>query len=188
MSTMTTALVTRYHWLLYSLVFTLVDCSPSYPPKSIMASSHSDILGNEARTRQDTCGSTGNSGGCTLTPGERNESCTYECSLLHERPPEYNSTCEFIEANCADEYELLNYLQFMDCHLGPNLRVCTFSSVSKFIIRFSGTDRANQVGGLFCVPLFIATWIHHVSPVAALSLISSIYNGQCIRSWKLLYL
>jgi hypothetical protein len=44
---------------------------------------------------------------------------------LHEPPPEYNSSCEFIEANCADEYELLNYLQFMDCHLGPNVRVCT---------------------------------------------------------------
>ena len=138
MSAMTTALISRYHWLLYVLVFTLVDCSPSYPTKSIMASSHSDILGNEARTRQDTCGSTGNSGGCPPT-GERNESCTYECSLLHEPPPEYNNTCEFIEANCADEYELLNYLQFMDCHLGPNLRVCTFSSVSKFIIKFSGT-------------------------------------------------
>lgn len=133
----------RYHWLLCSFLFILIDCSPSYPTKSIMASSHSDILDNEARTRQDTCGSADNSGGCTVT-GERNENCTYECSLLNEPPSEYNSTCEFIEANCNDEYELLNYLQFVDCHLGPNLRVCTFLSVSKFIIRFSGTSRANQ--------------------------------------------
>ena len=92
-----------------------------------MAASHNDILGNEAGTRQDTCGSTDNGGGCS--PGERNESCTYECSLLHEPPPEYNSSCEFIEANCADEYELLNYLQFMDCHLGPNVRVRTFQVI-----------------------------------------------------------
>jgi hypothetical protein len=58
--------------------------------------------------KQKCCWSTDNNGGCS--PGEGNESCTYECRLLHEPPPEYNSSCEFIEANCADEYELLNYL------------------------------------------------------------------------------
>ena len=89
-----------------------------------MVASHSDTLGNKATTRLDTCGSTDNGGGCS--PGEGSDNCTYECGLLHELPPEYNSSCEFIEANCADEYELLNYLQFMDCHLGPNVRVCTF--------------------------------------------------------------
>ena len=121
---MKTALIRKYCWLLCSFLFTLVDCSPDYTRRNSLAASHSDILGNEARTQQDTCGSTDNSGGCSL--GEKNESCTYECSLLHELPPEYNSSCEFIEENCADEYELLNYLQFVDCHLGPNVRVCTF--------------------------------------------------------------
>ena len=159
----------RYHWLLGSFLFTLVHCSPGYPRNNNVAASHGDILGNEARIRQDSCGSTDNSGGCS--PGERNDSCTYECRLLHEPPPEYNSSCEFIEANCADEYELLNYLQFMECHLGPSVRVCTH------------LKQFNKFPELFCLTLMlVATWIHYVGTVVALSLISTIYNGQYLMS------
>ena len=108
----------RCKWLLCSFLFILVDGSPGYPIKSIRAVAHSNMLGSGARTQQDACGSTGNSEGCT-----ENCSMSYECSLLHEPPPEYNNSCDFIKENCDDEYELFNYLQFIDCHLGPNLRV-----------------------------------------------------------------
>lgn len=111
-----------YRWLLCSFLFILINGSPSHTTRTIMvAASQSDILLSEARAQRSSCGSpTDNIDECT--PGEN---CTYECSRLHELPPEYDSSCEFIEENCGDEYRLLNYLQFVDCHLGSKLRVCS---------------------------------------------------------------
>ena len=72
----------------------------------------------------NTCGGGSVSTQSECSNGERNENCTYECSLLSDPPAGYSSSCEFIEENCDGEYELLNYLQFMECHLGSSLRVC----------------------------------------------------------------
>ena len=166
-----------YQWLFCSFLFILVDGSPSYPIKSIIATSHSDILSSEVRTQQDTCGSTGNSDGCT--PGEN---CTYECSLLHEPPPEYNNSCQFIEENCGDEYELLNYLQFIDCHLGPNLQVCILLYVHDIVLLGHSVKYTNIVFE------FLASRIHNVGAVVALSLVSSIYNGLYMIQLRVLYL
>ena len=35
-----------------------------------------------------------------------------------------------------------------------------------------------------CVTSLVATWIYHAGSVVALSLISSIYNGQCMMPWQ----
>lgn len=116
-----------YQWLLCSLLFIHINGSPSHIMKSIIVhspESHNNILGSEARTQQGTCGNTNSyedTGECD--PEEKTENCTYECRLLHEPPRGYTDLCEFVEENCGDEYELLNYLQFMNCHLGTNLRV-----------------------------------------------------------------
>ena len=117
-----------YIWLPFNLWFILIDVSAGHSIKSTLAAtpvSRYDSLGDEARTQLGTCGSANTNVECN--PGDVNNSCTYECDLLHDFPDKYNNSCKFIEDNCAGEYELLNYLQFMECHLGPNLRVIAFA-------------------------------------------------------------
>lgn len=105
----------------------LGDVSASYSLRDVLAlRTYSDgALSDGAESQQSSsCGG----GSASLSSDEcnpyvRSENCSYECSLLHDPPDGYNGSCEFVEENCGGEYELLNYLQFMDCHLGPSLRV-----------------------------------------------------------------
>ena len=119
-------LLNRCQWLHCSLLFILTHASANPSLRSILATdqtSRYDILENDVRTQQSTCRGDGSTSDELCNPGERNENCTYECSLLHDPPAGYRDSCEFVEENCDGEYELLNYLQFVECHLGPNLRV-----------------------------------------------------------------
>lgn len=99
------------------------DVSASYTARSALAVA----MDGEGGSQSSSCG--GGGGSVSSSSEEcglaevRIENCSYDCSLLHEPPAGYNGSCEFIEENCGDEYELLNYLYFMDCLLGPSLRV-----------------------------------------------------------------
>ena len=90
---------------------------------TVDTSSHYNTLGSEASDQRSSCGGGPSTSDELCSPEERSDNCTYECNLLHDPPAGYNNSCEFIQENCDGEYELLNYLQFVECILGPNLRV-----------------------------------------------------------------
>lgn len=162
-------LLNRYQWLHCSLLFTLTYVSANPSLRNILATdpaSRHDILGDDARTQKGTCGGDGSTTDELCSAGERNENCTYECSLLRDPPVGYHDSCEFVEENCDGVYELLNYLQFVECHLGPNLRVSLVLMVLCVVLILPAY--------YFCS----ASRIHHIGTMVTLSFITSVHNGQ----------
>ena len=40
-----------------------------------------------------------------------------ECVDVHNPPPGYNSSCEYVRKNCQDKHELIPYLEIVMCYL-----------------------------------------------------------------------
>ena len=80
------------------------------------------------------------------------------CTNPRSPPLMYNSSCAFVEAECSEEYELINYLAFVLCDL-HRVQVCgivvVLNECAWNVISFSPWDIQFLEYGCFFLSLYL---------------------------------